>query len=289
MFDGFERGRVATSGADIAYVRGGSGPPLLLLHGYPQTKAIWDRVAARLAPGFTVVVADLRGYGDSSKPPGGPDHAAYAKRAMAKDQVELMAALGYGRFHLAGHDRGGRVGHRLALDHPDRLLRLALLDIAPTRAMYAATDRTIATRYFHWFFLIQDFDLPERLIGGDPDRWLDHVFARWGAEPCMLPDAVAEYRRCFGTPEAIHASCEDYRAAATIDLVHDEADLDKRIEVPLLVLWGAKGLVGRMFDVPAVWRERAIAVRGHAFDCAHYLPEEKPDETAAALSDFFLS
>ena len=289
MFDDFEQGRLTTSGAQIAYVRGGAGPPLLLLHGYPQTKAIWSRVAGRLTRDFTVIAADLRGYGDSSKPRGGDDHGRYAKRAMALDQVELMAALGFSRFHLVGHDRGARVGHRLALDHPDRLERLALLDIVPTRTMYATANRATATGYFHWFFLIQDYDLPERLIGGDPDRWLDHMFSRWAPNEWMRPEDAADYRRCFRDPAAIHATCEDYRAAASIDLVHDEADLDRRIAAPLLVLWGKRGLVGRNFDVLATWRERANSVVGEAFDCGHYLPEERPEETAAAKRRFLLS
>jgi haloacetate dehalogenase len=286
MFQGFARGRVAVAGAEIAYVTGGGGPPLLFLHGYPQTKAIWDRVAAGLVADFTVVAADLRGYGESGKPRGGPDHAAYAKRTMAADQVALMAALGHRRFHLVGHDRGGRVAHRLALDHPDRVDRVAVLDIVPTRTLYRATNRAIATAYFHWFFLIQPYDLPERLIGADPDRWLDHAFGRWGAGDQMRPGAVAEYRRCFRDPAAIHASCEDYRAAASIDLEHDEADLDRRVTAPLLALWGARGMVGREFDVLGAWRERAEQVAGEGLDCGHYLPEERPAETEAALRRF---
>ena len=289
MFQGFARGRVAGAGAEIAYVTGGRGPPLLLLHGYPQTKAIWDRVAAGLAADFTVVAADLRGYGESGKPAGGSDHAAYAKRAMAADQVALMEGLGFSRFRLVGHDRGGRVAHRLALDHPERVERVAVLDIVPTRTMYRATNRAIATAYFHWFFLIQPHDLPERLIGADPDRWLDQCFGRWGAGELMRPEAVAEYRRCFREPAAIHASCEDYRAAASIDLEHDEADLDRRIAAPLLALWGARGLVGREFDVLACWRERAERVEGEALECGHYLPEERPAETTAALRRFLLA
>lgn len=288
MFEGFEKRRVATSETEIALRVGGAGPPLLLLHGYPQTHVMWHRIAPALAERFTVVCADLRGYGDSGKPKGGSDHAAYSKRAMARDQVEVMAALGFERFSLCGHDRGARVAHRLALDHPERVERIAVLDIAPTLRMYADTDRAFATAYYHWFFLIQPAPLPERLIGGDPAFWLRSCLGKWGRdEGAFAPEALAEYERCFADPAAIHATCEDYRAAAGIDLEHDRADLGTRLPMPLLVLWGEKGLVGRTWDVPAVWRERAAAVQGAALPCGHFLPEEAPDETLAALRAFF--
>ncbi len=288
MFDGFERRRIATSGAEINLVRGGQGPPLLLLHGYPQTHVCWHKVVSELARDFTVVASDLRGYGDSSKPPGGPDHAAYAKRAMAQDQVEAMAALGFERFFVAGHDRGGRVAHRMALDHADRVSRLAVLDIVPTRTLYAATNRGFATDYYHWFFLIQPADLPERLIGGDPDYFLRRQLGRWGSdERIHTPAAIAEYLRCFRQPGTIHSTCEDYRAAASIDLEHDEADVVCKVVPPLLALWGRRGVMHRYHDVLATWRERAEHVSGEAFDCAHYLPEEAPAETATALRVFF--
>lgn len=288
MFEGFEKRRVATSETEIALRVGGAGPPLLLLHGYPQTHVMWHRIAPALAERFTVVCADLRGYGDSGKPKGGSDHAAYSKRAMARDQVEVMAALGFERFSLCGHDRGARVAHRLALDHPERVERIAVLDIAPTLRMYADTDRAFATAYYHWFFLIQPAPLPERLIGGDPAFWLRSCLGKWGRdEGAFAPEALAEYERCFADPAAIHATCEDYRAAAGIDLEHDRADLGTRLPMPLLVLWGEKGLVGRTWDAPAVWRERAAAVQGAALPCGHFLPEEAPDETLAALRAFF--
>lgn len=288
MFEGYEKRRVATSETEIALRVGGAGPPLLLLHGYPQTHVMWHRIAPALAERFTVVCADLRGYGDSGKPKGGSDHAAYSKRAMARDQVEVMAALGFERFSLCGHDRGARVAHRLALDHPERVERIAVLDIAPTLRMYADTDRAFATAYYHWFFLIQPAPLPERLIGGDPAFWLRSCLGKWGRdEGAFAPEALAEYERCFADPAAIHATCEDYRAAAGIDLEHDRADLGTRLPMPLLVLWGEKGLVGRTWDVPAVWRERAAAVQGAALPCGHFLPEEAPDETLAALRAFF--
>ena len=286
-FEGFETRRVETSGATIHARVGGSGPPLLLLHGYPQSHLMWRRIAPALAAHFTVVAADLRGYGDSAKPPGGADHAAYAKRAMAQDQVELMAALGFPRFQLVGHDRGGRVAHRLALDHPQALARLAVLDIAPTATMYAATDRRFATAYYHWFFLIQPFDLPERLIGGDPDYYIERILGGWGRRGGAIEDTVlAEYKRCFRDPAAIHASCEDYRAAAGIDLAHDAADGARRIACPLLVLWGADGVVGRLFDPLAAWREKAADARGQALAGGHFLAEETPEATLAALLDF---
>lgn len=289
MFEGFRAERIATPEAEIFARVGGSGPPLLLLHGYPQTHVMWRKVAPRLAERFTVVAPDLRGYGDSAKPPGLPDHANYAKRAMARDQVEAMRALGFARFAVAGHDRGGRVAHRMALDHPERIERLAVLDIVPTRTMYARTDRTFATAYYHWFFLIQPAPFPEQLIGAAPEAYLrKHMGGRYAGLAPFEPDGWPEYLRCLKDPAAIHATCEDYRAAASIDLVHDDADFGRvRIACPLLVLWGAHGVIERCFDALADWREYANDVRGRALDCGHYLAEERPAETAAALLEFF--
>ena len=290
LFPGFEPRRISTTGAEINLVIGGRGPPLLLLHGYPQTHAIWHRIAPRLAEHFTVVCADLRGYGDSAKPASTPDHVPYSKRAMALDQVEAMEALGFRRFHLAGHDRGGRVAHRLARDHGERVERLAVLDISPTAAMYAKTDMAFATAYYHWFFLIQPYDLPERLIGADPAFYLRKKLGGWGsALEHFDPRAYAEYERCFSDPATIHASCEDYRAAAGIDLDHDAADAARKLDCPVLVLWGEKGVVHRLFNPLADWRAVAHDVRGKALPCGHYLPEEAPDETGAELLGFFRS
>ena len=287
MFEGFEAERIRTSGAEINLRRGGDGPPLLLLHGYPQSHVMWHKIAPDLAERFTVVAADLRGYGDSGKPEGGADHAGYAKRAMARDQVEVMAALGYERFAVVGHDRGARVTHRMALDHPERVEKAAVLDIAPTLTMYERTDMDFAQAYYHWFFLTQPFDLPERLIGSHPDYYLERKIGAWSkTEGVFDPQALAEYKRCFRDPAAIHATCEDYRAAATIDLEHDRRDLDRKLACPLLVLWGARGVVARSYDVLAVWRERAEDVRGGPIDCGHFLAEEKPEETLAALLEF---
>ncbi len=289
MFEGFETGTIETAETRIHLRTGGSGTPLLLLHGYPQSHVMWHRVAPRLAERFTVVCPDLRGYGDSGKPASDREHLAYSKRASANDLVEVMAALGHERFGLAGHDRGGRVAHRLALDHPGRVEKLAVLDIVPTRTIFRATDQAIATGYFHWFFLIQPHGLPERMIGADPLFYLHWVLGRWGTGlNAFAPEALAEYERCFKDPAAIHASCEDYRAAASIDLAHDEADLERKIRCPVLALWGERGLMERHFDVLATWRERSAGeVRGHALDCGHFLPEERPQATAEALLEFF--
>ncbi|GAB4432813.1 MAG: alpha/beta hydrolase [Chloroflexi bacterium OHK40] len=286
---GFQQRRINTGYLDLNVAIGGAGPPLLLIHGYPQTHAMWHKVAPRLAATFTVVAPDLRGYGDSAKPPGGPDHAGYSKRAMAADMVALMATLGFTRFAVAGHDRGARVTHRLCLDHPERVSRAAVLDIAPTYTMFTTADREFGAAYYHWFFLSQPFDLPERLIGADPAYYLRKKLAQWGRdESAFTPEALAEYIRCFSNPETIHATCEDYRAAATIDLVHDEADLGRRINCPLLVLWGGKGFIGKKYDVLGVWRERAEDVRGWALPCGHFLPEEAPDATCTALREHLL-
>jgi len=289
MFDGFERRRIATAGAEINVVRAGTGPPLLLLHGYPQTHTMWHQVAPRLAEDFTVVAADLRGYGDSSKPASTPDHFAYSKRAMAADAVDVMQALGYERFAVAGHDRGARVAYRLALDHPDRVDRLAVLDIIPTHTVFSTVDKTVATSTFHWFFLIQPYDLPERLIGGAPEYFLETLLARWsgsGLEP-FRPPALAEYVRCFRDPATIHATCEDYRAGATVDFALDANDFGRRtIACPTMVLWGGLGRVERR-DPLKVWRQWAADVSGGPLPCGHFLPEEAPDETYAALRAFF--
>ncbi len=286
---GFDYHRIRAGEVEILAAVGGSGPPLLLLHGFPQTHFIWRKVAPELAARFTVVATDLRGYGDSSKPPGGVDHGEYSKRTMAADQVAVMTALGFPYFSVCGHDRGARVAHRMALDHPDSVQRLAVLDIAPTLAMYRATDMAFARAYYHWFFLIQPAPFPEEVIGAAPAAFLrHHMGGRHAGLAPFLPEALDEYIRCFSDPAAIHACCEDYRAAAGIDLVHDEADIAAggRVRCPLLALWGEHGVIGRQFDALAAWRAVADDVRGHALPCGHYLPEEAPEELLAALVPF---
>jgi len=290
LFPDFATRRVRTEGAEIHFEIGGQGPPLLLLHGYPQTHAMWHRIAPALAQSHTVVCADLRGYGDSGKPDSDATHAAYSKRAMAADMVELMRTLGFPRFRLAGHDRGGRVAHRLCIDHPEAVEQVAVLDISPTRLMYGQTDRAFATAYYHWFFLIQPFDLPEKLIGADPLYYLRKKTGGWGSAADIFDArAFAEYERCFAHPATIHATCEDYRAAASIDLEHDDADVavGRNVRCPLLVLWGERGVVHRYFDPVNDWRTVATDVRGRALPSGHYLAEEAPEDTLRELRKFF--
>jgi haloacetate dehalogenase len=285
FFPGFRPLHIATSGAEINGVVGGSGPPLLLLQGWPQTHLEWRHVAPLLAQRFTVVATDLRGYGDSSKPPGGDNHAAYSKRAMAQDQVEVMRQLGFERFAVVGHDRGGRVACRLALDHPQAVTRLALLDIVPTLTVYTQVSKNLATWYFHWFFLIQPEPLPEMLLGGQAEPFLRN-FAFRGLIPGAIDEPVfAEYLRCFANPQTLHAMCEDYRAGASIDLQHDEADLRTQLQCPTLVLWGVHGAMHRLFDVLETWRPRAPGAQGKALPAGHWLPEECPQELTAALDE----
>ena len=290
LFPGFRTESIAANGIDLRAVVGPrrDAPALLLLHGYPQTHAIWHKVAPQLAERFNVVAPDLRGYGDSSKPATTPDHEPYSKRAMARDQVELMRALGYERFFLVGHDRGGRVSHRLAIDHDDAVERIVVLDIAPTLAMYEQTTMEFAAAYYHWFFLIQPAFYPERLIESAPELYLKKKMGTGSAG--MAPftnEAWAEYVRCF-TPGTIHASCEDYRASFTIDLDHDRADraAARRVRAPLLALWGAHGVVERCFKPLDEWRRVAEDVRGRALPAGHYIPEEVPDLLLQELTSF---
>ena len=285
LFPGFDEVVVHVDGLPVHARVGGAGPPVLLLHGYPQTSAMWHAVAPALARTRTVVAADLRGYGRSGTPEGGP--AAYAKRAMAADQVGLMAHLGFDRFAAVGHDRGARVVHRMCLDAPAAVERAAVLDVAPTRHVFGHVDRDLATTYFHWFFLAQAPDLPERMIGADPAAWLRGCLDRWSGAHAFDERALAEYVRCF-TPETVAATCDDYRAAAGVDLEHDDADAaaGHRVTCPLLVLWGGRGLVGRSGDVLATWRGYADDVRGAALDCGHFLPEERPEQTLRHLEGF---
>lgn len=284
---GFQVQDISAGEIRIRAAVGGSGPPLLLLHGHPQTHLTWHKVAPELAKRFTVVATDLRGYGDSDKPFGDPEHRAYSKRVMAADQVTVMTQLGFHCFDVVAHDRGARVAHRMALDHPERVNRMVLIDIAPTATMYALTNREFATRYFWWFFLIQPYDLPERLIAADPDYFLDrHLAGQIKVEGALDPRVVAEYRRCYRDPATRHAICEDYRAAASIDLEDDAADAGRLIESPLLVLWGAYGTVGRLFDVEGSWRPKARHVRGRALPCGHSPQEEVPEILLSELNSF---
>lgn len=278
---GFRYQLVKTTGATINVATLGNGDPLLLLHGYPETHLIWRDIAPELARNFTVVCPDLRGYGDSSKPEGASDHSNYSKRAMAADMVEVMAALGHRAFSLAGHDRGGRVGYRLALDHPAAVKRLALLDIVSTKAVYEQGGMELANRYFHWYFLIQQKPLPEKLIGCDPAFWLRE----------FLPPGNAmfqEYLRTFATAEGIHATCEDYRAGYYVDLPNDKADVatGHKITCPTLILWGKHGVVRNVFNPLEVWRDLVASPIGSGLDCGHFIPEERPSDTLRALLGF---
>ena len=287
LFPGFKSKRIRTSGATINLVHGGKGTPVLLLHGYPETHAMWHKVAPALARDYTVVCPDLRGYGDSSKPKGLPDHSNYSKRAMAKDMAEVMAALGHRRFHVAGHDRGARVAHRLARDHGSRVRSLTVLDIVPTATMYANVSKGFATAYYHWFFLIQKPPLPEQMLEG---RVPHYILGRLGRGKSGLrhfsPAAVKEYVRVFRDPKCIHATCEDYRAGASIDLVHDKKDARQKLKMPVMALWGKQGVIEAYFKPLSDWRKFATDVRGRSLDCGHFLPEERPEEVLRELRRF---
>ncbi len=286
-FEGFSERKVEVPGGGIFCRISGRGSPLLLLHGYPQTGLMWHKTAPALAEIFTVIVPDLRGYGESMAPPSEPGHGSYSKRVMAADIAALMDELGFGKFFVAGHDRGGRVAHRLARDFRDRVSALALLDICPTLDMYEAADMEFATVYFHWFFLTQPPGVPERMIEANPGAWLDLCLQNWsgGHDFGAMRD---EYLNFFRDPERVRASCEDYRASATIDLEHDRADRDKPVDIPLHVLWGERGFVGRKFRPLEVWKRYTTgAVTGRAMPCGHFIPEEEPEGTIEELKGFF--
>lgn len=290
FLDGFSVEKASLPGIGINYARAGEGPPVLLLHGHPQTHIVWRKIAPQLADaGYQVIAPDLRGYGDSEKPESDAAHLTYSKRTMAQDQIALMASLGHDRFSVIGHDRGGRVAHRLALDAPEAVDRVAVLDIAPTLTMYDLTNQEFATRYFWWFFLIQPNDLPEKMIGSDPEYFLRrHLAGQVKINGAIDGDAIAEYLRTYRDPATIHAICEDYRASASIDLEHDRADRNRRIPAPLLAIWGEKSVVGELYDVEATWKEKADQVQGCALPCGHAIPEEAPEGLLAELYEFLL-
>ena len=288
MFEGFERKTVTVDGVNIACVVRGSGPGVLLLHGFPQSMAMWARVAPKLAAHYTVVCADLRGYGDSAKPRCAPDCSNYSFRAFAQDQLGLMRLLGFDRFHLIGHDRGGRTAHRMALDHPDAVRSLTVMDIVPTHAMLMDTNRKVAQAYWHWYFLSQPEPFPERLIAPDPDYFYEASLIGWGAATIddFEPDMLAEYRRCWRQADMIHGSCSDYRAAVSVDLMHDEADIGRKVACPTLVLYGTRGAMAALFDLPAEWRKRCSQVMHAGLPGGHFFVDQFPDETADHLGRF---
>ncbi len=291
MMEGFTRTEIKTSGARIVTVYGGNGPPLLLLHGNPFTHLSWHKFAPRLAQEFTVVATDLRGYGDSEKVPGGADHSNYSFRAMAQDQVEVMAALGFSRFGVAGHDRGARVAHRMCLDYPEKVSRVAILDIIPQHYLFNNITQAWATASYHWFFMIQPYDMPERLMSADPDFFIERKLAKTAQGLSFFgEEALEEYKRCFRNPATVHAMCEDYRACATVDLAMDTTDFaaGRKIICPTLLLWGATGAVGRLHDSVKIWKDYAAnIVAAKTLPCGHYLSEEAPEETYAELRAFF--
>jgi haloacetate dehalogenase len=290
MFEGFEQRRVRANGIEMNVRTGGTGPALVLVHGFPQTHVMWHRVAPALAEQFTVILPDLRGYGDSEKPVGGGDHMAYAKRTMAQDVVDLARELGHHEFYLAGHDRGARVSYRLAFDHPNAVRKVALLDIIPTHASFSRMGWQAAMGTYHWLFLAQPEPLPERLIGGDPVFYLHSLLKSWAGKDFVFePEAVAEYERCYSDPATIHATCEDYRAGASVDFAIDDADYgNRKIKPPLLALWGGARSANRPNTNVETWNEWAEDVRGFPMECGHFIAEERPAELVETLRDFFV-
>lgn len=271
----------------INITHGGKGKPLLLIHGYPQTHIMWHKVVEKLSKEYYIICPDLRGYGDSSKLKGDEKHLTYSKKSMAKDMITLMQKLGFDKFFVAGHDRGARVTHRMCLDYPNNILKACVMDITPTYHMFKNTNQAFATGYYHWFFLIQPDFLPETMIGNNPRYYLEEKLKRWSAKGSVFDKkAIDEYVRCFDK-DSIHATCEDYRAGASIDMSDDEKDRNRKISTPLLVLWGEKGFVNRTYDVLNVWKEYALDLSGEALDCGHFLPEEKPKEVSQKLKEFF--
>lgn len=271
----------------INVTHGGKGKPLLLIHGYPQTHIMWYKVVEKLSKEYYIICPDLRGYGDSSKPKGDEKHLIYSKKSMAKDMITLMQKLGFDKFFVAGHDRGARVTHRMCLDYPNNILKACVMDITPTYHMFKNTNQAFATGYYHWFFLIQPDFLPETMIGNNPRYYLEEKLKRWSAKGSVFDKkAIDEYVRCFDK-DSIHATCEDYRAGASIDMSDDEKDRNRKISTPLLVLWGEKGFVNKTYDVLNVWKEYALDLSGEALDCGHFLPEEKPKEVSQKLKEFF--
>jgi haloacetate dehalogenase len=286
MFDNFKQDFIEVNGVNINYKIGGQGEPLLLLHGYPQSHILWRKIAPLFAKDYTVICADLRGYGDSDKPKSDEKHLTYSKKTMGLDQNELMKKLGFNEYFLVGHDRGARVAHRMAIDFKESIKKISVLDIVPTSHVFKNTNAILARRYYHWFFLIQSYPHPETMIGNDPEYYIRSKLQMWGANNQYLTeDIIKEYLRCF-TTESINASCEDYRAGASIDLVHHEEDLHKKISCPLQVLWGSKATVEELYDPVKVWKEWAINVEGESIDCGHFLPEENPIETYNAIIKF---
>jgi haloacetate dehalogenase len=289
MFEGFEQFELPVSGTTISGRRGGAGPPVLLLHGFPETHLMWHRVAPELARHFTVVATDLRGFGDSGKPPSTPDHAPYSMRELARDQVEVMEALGHRDFSVVGHDRGARCGYRMALDRPDRVDRLAVLDIVPTAEAFDRADKEFSLGYWVWSFLAAPEPIPETLIAGAPDVFVGQLLDSWSAKPDAFPaDVLAQYVEKFRDPATVHAICEEYRAAATLDHDHDRLDRERgrRIACPLLALWDPGGAVASWYDPLEIWRRWADDVSGAAVGAGHFLPEEAPDETRGWLLGF---
>ena len=289
--ENFKEERIKVNDVEINVKYGGNKIPLLLIHGYPQTHIMWHKIVDKLSQKYYLVVPDLRGYGDSSKPKGDEKHVNYSKKIMARDMVTLMSALGFEEFFVAGHDRGARVTHRMCLDYPEKVKKACVMDITPTYHMFKNTNQDFATGYYHWFFLIQDDNLPETLIGSNARYYLSEKLKRWSAkgsdfDAIFEKEAVDEYVRCFDK-DSIHATCEDYRAGASIDINDDEKDRNRKIDTPLLVLWGKKGFVNRTYDVLDVWKDYASNISGQALDCGHFLAEEKPNEVYSLFIDFF--
>lgn len=288
LFEGFKRRECKLDDVTINYVIGGNGPPVLLLHGFPQNLSMWAHIAPKLAEHYTVICADLRGYGDSSKPKAIADHSNYSFRAMANDNVTLMQQEGFNQFHIIGHDRGGRTAHRLALDHESSVLSLAVLDIVPTHAMFMETNHKVSGAYWHWYYLSQAAPFPEKMITADPDFFYETCLLGWGATNVedFDQEQLADYRRCWRDPEMIHGSCSDYRAAATIDLALDQADINKKVSCPTLVFYGANGTMANCFDLPATWRKRCEEIEVATLPGGHFFVDEFPTETNEILLDF---